>query len=474
MKKFLSMLLVGMMMLSFASCSQKSGEDIPTLTWYIPGDYQKDTAAVLEEVNKITEEKIGAKIDIQFLNSFDERMNMIMAGNEEFDLCFTGFTNNYYNAATRGGLLDITDMIEESVLKKEIPQYWWDAATINGAIYAVPNVQICAIAATPYTFKDLAEKYNLDVESVNKWEDLEEYLYQIKENEPDMIPWRISSGVFNGLGVQTVELLGLGIGYDITDEKCEVKWIDMETEAGKKGVEMRGKWYKDGIIRKDALSVGDDSLDYNNGKYAVAQTGWKPGVESSLNALFGREVVFFKNVTTPIITTSNCVSTMIGISRTSKNPEKAFKFIELVNTDKELYNLIAYGIEGKHYTLTEEGKVSYIEESGYAPKASWKFGNQFNALVEDGAEADVWEQTEALNNSACVDKLLGFVFDDSNVTTEVSNCTSVRSEYKYVWLGTALDYREYRDEYIEKMEQAGIRKVIEELQKQIDAFLSSK
>ena len=475
MKKFLSVLLVAAMMLSFAACSATSGSDeVPTLVWYLPGDYQEDIGAVLAEVNKITEKKIGAKIDIQFLGSFNERMNMIMAGGEEFDLCFTGYINNYYDAATKGGLLDITDMIEDSELKEAIPKYWWDSATIDGSIYAVPNVQICAIAQTPFTFKDLAEKYNVDVEGITKWEELDEYLHQIKENEPDLIPWRTASGVFFGLGQQWIEFLPFGVGYRIDDETCKIEWIDMETESGKIGVETRGKWYKDGIIRKDALSVGDDSLDYNNGKYAVAQTGWKPGVENSLGKLFGREVVFFKNVTTPTITTSTCVSTMIGISRTSKNPEKAFKFIELVNTDKELYNLIAYGIEGKHYNLTDEGKVSYIEDSGYAPKASWKFGNQFNALVEDGADSDVWEQTKALNESAVADRLLGFVFDDSNVTNEMANLNSVRAEYDYVWLGTALDYADHIEEYKEKMEQAGIRKVIAELQSQIDAFLASK
>ena len=227
-------------------------------------------------------------------------------------------------------------------------------------------------------------------------------------------------------------------------------------------------------MRKDVLSVGDDSLDYNNGKYAVAQTGWKPGVENTLKNLFGREVVFFRNIVDPVITTSNCTSTMIGISRTSKNPEKAFKFIELINTDKDLYNLICFGVEGKHYELTAEGKVKYIEDSGYAPKADWKFGNQFNALVTDGTDSDVWEQTEKLNSEGKASPLMGFVFDETNVTNEIANCNSVRAEYNYVWMGASLDYKEHMEEYKAKMEQAGIRKVIEEAQKQVDAFLASK
>lgn len=469
------MVLAALMVLSLVGCGSGSGDgEIATLVWYLPGDYQDDIASVLEEVNKITEEKIGAKLDIQFLGSFDERMNMIMAGGEEFDLCFTGYTNKYYDAATKGGLLDITDMLKKSVLADEIPEYYWDAVTIDGSIYAVPNVQVCAISNTPFTFKDLAEKYDLDVDSITKWEDLTPYLEKVKAGEPDMIPWRMANGVFNGNGKQYVEILPFGVGYDIHDEKATIKWIDMETEDGMIGVETRGDWYAKGIMRKDVLSVGDDSLDYNNGKYAVAQTGWKPGVENNLSKQFGREVVFFKNITEPTITTGNCTSTMIGISRTSKNPEKAFKFIELINTDKDLYNLICFGIEGKHYELTAEGKVKYIEDSGYAPKADWKFGNQFNALVTDGSDADVWEQTEKLNEEAYASPLMGFVLDETNITNEIANCNSVRAEFNYVWMGASLDYKEHMEEYKAKMEQAGIRKIIEEVQKQVDAFLASK
>ena len=55
---------------------------------------------------------------------------------------------------------------------------------------------------------------------------------------------------------------------------------------------------------------------------------------------------------------------MIGIGKNSKNPEKALKFIELINTNEELYNLICFGIEGKHYYLDENKQVEYIDNSG--------------------------------------------------------------------------------------------------------------
>ena len=100
-------------------CSNNGGGDNGeiTLTWYVPGDKQADMASVMEEVNKITMEKIGAKLDIQFIDTgaYAEKMRMFMASGQEFDLAFTGYINEYYKAASEGGLMDITDIIKNDV-----------------------------------------------------------------------------------------------------------------------------------------------------------------------------------------------------------------------------------------------------------------------------------------------------------------------------------------------------------------------
>ena len=59
MKKVLSVLLAAAMMLSFAACSATSGGDeVPTLLWYVPGDYQEDIGTVLG-VNVLGEVKFS-------------------------------------------------------------------------------------------------------------------------------------------------------------------------------------------------------------------------------------------------------------------------------------------------------------------------------------------------------------------------------------------------------------------------------
>ena len=149
------------------------------------------------------------------------------------------------------------------------------------------------------------------------------------------------------------------------------------------------------------------------------------------------------------------------------------EFIQLINTNEELYNLISFGIEGKHYTKNDDGKISIIENSGYSPNAAWKFGNQFKAYITEGQEDDVWEETERVNNESLKSPLLGFVFDNSSVKSEISQISTVAGEYSVLDKG-ADDPAKYLDEYSKKMDAAGQRKVLEEMQKQVIEYWETK
>ena len=139
------------------------------------------------DISKITMEKIGCKIDLQFIDagSFQERMNMNMAAGADFDICFTsGWLNDYHLAVQRGGLMPLDALMESTpALKAEIPDYAWETAKVNGEIYAVPNMQIMTYANTQYVLKRLADKYGFDPESYNHVEDLEEFLAKVKAGE---------------------------------------------------------------------------------------------------------------------------------------------------------------------------------------------------------------------------------------------------------------------------------------------------
>lgn len=472
MKKIIAAVLAGTVAVGVCGCGadKKASEEIPTLTWYVPGDKQSDIATVMEKANETAVEKVGAKLNLEFIDTgaYSERMTMNMASGSDYDLCFTGWVNTYADAVTKGGLMDITDLIEKETpkLKESLPDYAWESAEINGRIYAVPNLQIFALPTGLAILKDVAEKYPFDFDSVQKMEDLEPFLKMVKEGEPGMIPFRYNWGPamwYNGI----YEDIAGGVAIKCDGSSHEVFFI-RDTPEYRQAAKTLKSWYEKGYIREDIAGVTDDTVDYRAGKYAISCEGAKPGVKNDVEADLGREVII-KQMSAAYMPIDGGARTMNAVGINSKNPEKSVKMLELLNTDKDFYNLIAYGIKDKHYTLDSENKVEYIENSGYEPKMTWKFGNQFNAFLLKGQEDNVWKDTEKLNDEAIKSPLLGFNLDKTPIRNELSQISAVLKGFS-LFTATDADWKAMS----EKLDQAGRQKVLTEIQKQVDEFFASK
>lgn len=478
-KKLISMLLMLAMLGGAAGCTKtaKEGADggVPTLTWLMPCESQSDLESVQEAMNNIFIEKVGAKVDIQFISpgAFSEKMKMKMASNDDFDICFAGWVNNYSNAAKSGGLMDITDLIDQvDGLRDVIPDYVWDAATVNGKIYGVPNIQIQTLLTSAMVYTDIADKYSFDFSGVKHIEDVEPYLEIVKQNEPGIYPIAPAYGVlpwysfdYDSIGFEHIVLPR---GATSADELT----YTFETEEWNRGVNKLWDWYQKGYIRSDVLSVGDDMADRKAGKYAVDIGGWKPGGELSWENSYGHPVKAYP-LQEPYVAKNGCLSTVLCLGPNCKNSVKALEIIKLMHTDAELLNLMTFGIEGKHYNMVDN-RVQVIAGSGYDQGAtSWKFGCQWNAKLIPGQEDNLWEETRAMNENATKSSLMKFDFDATPVKTEISNLTNIDKEYEVFNKGAA-DPETYMDEFIKKMKDAGIEKVYDEVKKQLEEYFASQ
>ena len=476
MKRLVSILLVVLMVVGVCACSKDTAQegDIPTLVWYVTGESQPDQKMVMDAANEILVEKIGAKLEMRYISdgSYLEKMRMIMAAREEFDLCFTGYNNPYGDAVLNGALYDITDLLEGSVLYDELDPKCFEVAQVEGKIYGIPNQQIFALPNCLVVRKDLAEKYNLDMSNFTKTEDIEPFLKLIKENEPDYIPFSSYFGTDAIWSVDDVEYHSLS--YIDIEEVGENDWkalkpdYNKETNIEYKKMKLLNDWYKKGYIRADVDTVHDETAELAAGKYAVSIEGYKPGVESELKTRYNGEVVTkvigpcYFNIEFPL-------ATMISVSATTKHPELCVKLIEMLNTDVEFYNLICYGLEGKHYTKVGENRIEFIEGSGYQPNACWKFGNNFNAWLTPSQPDDCHEQSRAINASAKTLGIPGFTLDDSKIKMEKTQLATISDKYRALVYGS-LDPDTVWEQYMAEKKRAGIEKCYEEVNRQIEEF----
>ena len=474
MKKTTAIALCVAMLCGMAGCNTKQNEkenggDI-TLKVYMPAAQQKDLSLVMEEANKIIEPAIGAKIDMVFIDqgSYTEKMNMKLATKEYFDVCFTSnWLNPYGKGVKNNCYYPLTELIDKNCpeLWDTMPQYWWEGAKVKGEIYAVPNQQVASTVGAFTLNKKWVEKYNLDLDSIKSIDDFEPFFDEIVKNEPNYYALRTSGNFWekNYKGIASM------VGVDLRDTDNLKAIYEWDAEGYMNGLEKLRQYYEKGYIRKDVASVLDDTNDFKANKYVVTVTGWKPGFEATQSALLGGEHVAV--ITGEgMVDGSSLTSTMYAISANSKYPDESIKFINLMNTNKELYNLICNGIEGKHYKWADDEHIELISDGGYYVNASWEFGNQFNAYPLVGQDADVWEQTKEFNETLKVSPIISFTFDSSSVQTELSQMATVVSEYKNMLMYGCTDWRKDFEGFKDKMMAAGAENVLNEVQRQLDEY----
>ena len=484
----LSLAIAGTIAVGLSGCGNGNGESDDTLVWYTFGDRPADMDIVLAKANEIIEEKIGMKLDMQFIDSasYQEKMKLKMASGEAYDLAFTGYCNDYQTAVSMGGLYDITDLIDEVGLKDVVPEFYLDAATVDGKIYGIPNVQVVSQPVCIHLDTNLAEKIGVDMNAIQEAaqnaksiDDIKAYtallddlFEKVHAEKPDLYTY---NPTYNLVWTPMYEYI-LG-NIVIRNDGSSTKLQKMEdTEEWKLSVQKIHEWYQKGYIRNDIASSGTATTSNEElRRIAITAGSWKPGQDPYVKTANGYDPVYAL-LTKPYMARTNALATMTSVGANTKHPKEAVEFLKLINSDKELFNIICWGIEGTHYTKNAEGKVKEIEDSGYTNigKNAWKYGNQFNSLLMENQEDGVWEETEKMNNEAMKSPLLGFVPNTDSIANELANINNVNSEYQAKKDFGTEDPSAWMDEYLEKLEQAGQQKVLDELQKQYDEFLASK
>lgn len=481
-----------------ASASESSQEEIPTLTWYLPGNPTNMTSdgynAVMEEVNQYLEEKIGCHLEVKLFafSEYAQKCSTVISAGEPYDLMFTcDWLNNFATNAGSNAYLALDDLLAENApdAMADIPEYMWKATTVNGKIFAMPALQTYAKNDGIFLRADVAEELGIEGSSydngVNTYtlEDIEEIYSQIVEAYPGVIPadcgdifWMHMDEAygFNFLG-----------GFDVpgvvrfSDEHTVID--QFQTEEFMDYCKTMYEWVQKGyaqpdwatyVTMTDQLAIDRKSPDHmtyqqgftapNVASMAVSDCGW---TETPVPLIMSNKYAVTSGVTQSL--------TAVGVN--SRYPEKAVQLYNLAYSDPWFVNTLVYGIEGVNYTKVSDTEIEIIRESNYAnPLATFTLANQFITWVEAGAyPADVWEQTKAFCEDATPSELFGFIFDSSNVKSEVANCSAIYEEYKYPLLCGAVDPESVIPDMLSRLENAGSAKIIEEMQRQVDAFFEN-
>lgn len=460
-----------------------NGSKSAELTFYYPqAEIPADVKTVEAEINKITKEKINTTIHLmpQTFNDYTQKMNTILAAGGDADIMWTSNWNfDYVTNQARGAFLPLDELIEKFApeVKNTLPQYIMDATRIDGKVYGVPNYQIATNQVGFLIQNRFAEKYNFDISSIKHIKDIEPLLESIKKGESkEVVPLVMSRNGNYGhllLNYNLEKIQGNILAINYNDP---TKILNMyETPEFEQYLDMVRDWNQKGYINQDAATIKHPNDLIKTGNVAVEiHDVQKPGAEIAKKNANGGHDITQVALTEPHALTNSIITTMLAINKNSKNPEQAMKFINLLNTDQQLYNLISYGVEGKHYSKISDNVVRINQDAGYNPNANWVFGNTFNAFLKEGEDPQVNEQTIKINETAKSSPIIGFKFIAEPVTAEIANIQTVLDQYLPGLTTGTVDPKSNLDEFRDKLKKAGIDKVVAEGQKQLDEFLKEK
>jgi len=492
MKKKISALLA-MVMLggALAGCggpkqAAKSGEDpntVPSdtyeINWYMQGMPQEDVASVEAAVNEYLKDKINATLKMHRLESsqYSKQLSTMIAAGEYFDIAFaTMGVLDYTSNAKNGAWLALDDYIDDYI-PKTIEQLGEiaDNARVDGKLYAIPTLKEMADSRGWTYRKDIAEKYNIDMDSIKNFEDLEPVLKKIQANEPDMqypIDWGSDRTPESLMKYETIAGTAV-IFYD--NDKYDGKVVNLvETPEYMEACKWANRYYNEGLIKRDVMTATDFEQRLKDGKTFCYVDYLKPGKAKETAANYDFELE--QSRVTDIWQDNGAgTGSMQVVSRTSKNPERVLRFLELLNTDKTLNNLINYGVEGKHYTKVSDNVIRITENTPYTLQGyQWMNGNVFLNYLTESEAPDKMEKLKEFNAEAKKPMDYGFKFDKTNVEMEIAAVRTVMSEYRKQVIMGSMDPEPVMKEYAKKLKDAGINKIVEEAQKQYDEFLANK
>ena len=459
--------------------SSKSEDGKTVIKMYQIGDKPDNLDTLLENANKIIEEKAGVKLDIQYLGwgDYDKKMNVIISSGENYDIAFA---NNYVINAQKGAYADLTDLYkkEGKELYEALDPAYIKGNTVNGKIYAVP---VAANVASSQNFAfngPLLEKYGIDISDVKDYASLEPVLKAIKEKDPNVVPFAMNKS-YGGPSDDFDYIAVDGLPFVVDLQGDTTKIVDRYTiPRYVENLKTLHKYYEAGYIPKD-VATSDTGYDLSQDTWLVREETVGPAdYGNSLLSRVANRKIEISQLTKNYKKSQTTQVANFVISNNSKNKEKSMELLTLLNTNPELLNGLVYGPEGENWEKVEgkENRVRTLKAyNGNTHMSGWNTGNNWILYINENVTDQQIEDSKKILAEAQESPALGFNFNVDPVKAEVSSITNTMKEYDTAINTGTVDPDVEIPKMMDKLKSEGAYdKVLKEMQKQYDEFLASK
>ncbi|MDF2540759.1 MAG: sugar transporter substrate-binding protein [Herbinix sp.] len=464
-----------------------------TLIGYQFGDNSVDHDVVLAKLNEMLEADINTTIEIRGIpwTDAETKYKLMFASGEEFDFCYSGSWIGFNSVATTNGYMSI----DLDMVKTFAPDTYaatsadrWKQVTVKGNIYGLPNINPKIKNVLAVFRGDLLDKYNIT--NISSPDDFVNALLTIAGGEDELLAWNVGNAEQNGrmrgtLYSQAKNLKDVITGVpllcvDMLDDSYQIFKIYDDPDYLKylettKILADAGVWSKSALANADSDEnnfMAEKSACYIADAFDTFNRN--DATMKALNETYANRY-FEVNPGYKKIPEGGNMS-MISINAKSKYPERVMMMYNLFETNKEYFDLINYGMEGTHYEAVGEDRFNallpkYNDFGGFT--LAWGTNNA-NLLRQNATVPQ--EQVDAYNKSLATDSietpLATFTFDDTDYKNEIAAITNIVETYMIpIELGLT-DQAEGLEKMKQKLEVAGIDKLLAAVQEQLNAYVA--
>ncbi|MCR4923859.1 MAG: ABC transporter substrate-binding protein [Lachnospiraceae bacterium] len=453
--------------------------DVECLKWVTYGSsVPLDVKEVLDAANRISAEKIGIVVDLEIQPS--DKLNLMMASGESYDMVFaSSWVNKFDERAESGMFYDITDIVkEETPDLYEIPGDYWDCTRLGDRIYGIPMLKDMGSECMFRLNADYFEgEKGMKIPERMEFKDIEPFLEAYKKDYHYRYPLEMSSGGVPGSWSSTEGIVDNIIVVPYEVKRNEAKAIAFwEAEDIMEQYRLLHSWYKLGYIHPDAATIdsttGDTTIPV---RFGMAWKGYM-GYCNKERWGFNVKTTIYDG---PYLSRNTQQGSIIGISAgcSEERVRDCLRYIELLYTDKDFRDVLAYGIEGKHFRYLENGTVLRTQTgSDRYSLGLYQTGPAISASVESPSESvlsdpDQWvEVYKEYEEEGIYSPVNGFVYDPSEFTNTISALRAIFNDYITGLRTGTSDPEEVVPKMKARMEAAGINELIDDVNKQLEEW----
>ncbi|PQP80172.1 hypothetical protein C0Q44_28765 [Paenibacillus sp. PCH8] len=453
-----------------------------------------DVSKVKDAINAITIPKIGVEVDFNLYGPADyaQKVNLALQSGEQMDIFTT--LGQFTNYVSKNQVYPLEELLPEygkeltQILEKDFGPNLLKSTTMNGHVYGIPVNKGMSLPTNIVYNADMLKEAGYSADDIQSLDDLPAIFEAVKTKNPEVIPFgpiNVNPSDTNLMlslkGMYKVDFLSdtTGIGVVVGDDGKVRNFY--ETNEFKNGANRMREWFNKGFLEKDAATASIAFSDTVASGRGFSFLGGYSGMEAAkaLSAQTGKNLEMKRLVPYYFDTSAvNLVSWMV--SSTTEVPEASVKFLNLLYTDQELINTILYGIEGEDYVKVDEHHVKFpdgLDASTVPYTAMLSTGIVGSESLQYQLEGVNWSDVELKlkeNKDTERSPYFGFIFDPSEVKTQMSAVTNVVNQYLPALVTGVLDPDPMIFKFVQALNDAGAEDIIASKQKQLDQWMAEQ